>query len=142
MSQPRKDQTNPRMQLPRILIIDDSEVSRLTIAEVLTKVGCQVYQLASAIGATRLILRHDVRAAVVDVNMPGLSGDKLIAVLRNNPRLRGLVVVVVSGRNDVELDAICAASGADAALPKSRVAAELGPLLTRLLGQAQERIAK
>jgi CheY-like chemotaxis protein len=132
---------NPKAPSPRVLVIDDSEVSRLAIAEALLAAGCQVYQLPSAIGATRIILRHNIRAAVVDVNMPGLSGDKLVAVLRNNARLRGLAIVVVSGRSDVELDAIRAASGADGALEKSRVAAGLWPLLSRLLANA-ERSAK
>jgi CheY-like chemotaxis protein len=124
-------------------VIDDSEVSRLAIAEALGAAGCQVFQLASAIGATRLILRQNIAAAIVDINMPGLTGDKLVAVLRNNPRLRGLTIVVVSGRGDVELEAICASSGANGALPKSRVATGLWPLLARLLGAAaQERVTK
>jgi two-component system, OmpR family, response regulator len=133
---------SPRAQGPRVLVIDDSDVSRLAMAEALSAVGCQVFQLPSAIGATRMILRHDIRAAVVDVNMPGLTGDKLIAVLRNNPRLSGLVIVVVSGRPDVELDAIRAASGADGALEKSRIATGLWPLLTRLLANSSERGAR
>ena len=134
--------SSQKAQAPRVLVIDDSEVSRLAIAEALSAVGCQVFQLASAIGATRLILRHNVTAAIVDINMPGLTGDKLVAVLRNNPRLRELVIVIVSGRSDVELEAICAASGANGALEKSRVATGLWPLLARLIGHRQERVTK
>ena len=121
---------------PRVLVIDDTEVSRLAMVEVLAMAGCQVMQLASAIGATRMILQHKVQAAVIDVAMPGLSGDKLITLLRDNPRLRDLVIVVVSARSQQELEAIRAASGADAALDKAVIATELAPLLQRLLARS------
>jgi CheY-like chemotaxis protein len=126
---------------PRVLVIDDTEVSRLAMVEVLAMAGCQVMQLASAIGATRVILQHKVQAAIIDVAMPGLSGDKLITLLRDNPRLRDLVIVVVSARSQEELEAIRAASGADAALDKAVVASELAPLLQRLLARSAAKAA-
>ena len=128
--------TTSKASPPRVLVIDDTEISRLAMVEVLAMAGCQVMQLASAIGATRMILQHKVQAAVIDVAMPGLSGDKLITLLRDNPRLRDLVIVVVSARSQEELEAIREASGADAALDKAVVATELGPLLQRLLARA------
>jgi CheY-like chemotaxis protein len=121
---------------PRVLVIDDAEVSRLGMAEVLAMAGCQVLQLASAIGATRMILQNKVQAAIIDVAMPGLSGDKLITLLRNNPRLRDLAIIVVSARSQEELEAIRVATGADAALDKAVIATELWPTLERLLARS------
>jgi len=118
---------------PRVLVIDDAEVSRLAMAEVLAMAGCQVLQLASAIGATRMILQNKVQAAIIDVAMPGLSGDKLITLLRDNPRLRDLAIIVVSARSQEELEAIRAATGADAALDKAQIAPDLLPLLHEIL---------
>ena len=118
---------------PRVLVIDDTEVSRMAIAEVLAAAGCQVLQLAAAIGATRMIMQHKVQAAVIDVAMPGLSGDKLITLLRDNPRLRDLAIIVVSARSAEELEAIRAATGADGAVDKARLATELWPMLERIL---------
>lgn len=129
----------PKPAPPRVLVIDDSEVSRVALAETLERAGCQVFQLPSAIGATRLILRHSLRAAIVDVNMPGLSGDRLVAVLRSNPRLRDLAIIVVSGRSDVELETICRETGADGALDKGRVSSDLWPMLARVLVRNSER---
>ena len=126
----------PRDVSPRVLVIDDAEISRLAIVDVLSQAGCQVFQLASAIGATRAIVRHNVSAAVIDINMPGLSGDKLVSVLRDNPRLRGLKIIVVSSRSPAELEAIRASCGADAAIDKGAVATELWHMLSRLIGSA------
>jgi CheY-like chemotaxis protein len=129
-----------KQNAPRVLVIDDSEVSRVALAEALERAGCQVFQLPSAIGATRLILRHNLRAVIVDVNMPGLSGDRLIAVLRSNPRLRDLAIIMVSGRSDVELETMWRETGADGALEKGRITTDLWPMLARVLGtRAAER---
>jgi CheY-like chemotaxis protein len=133
---PTATTTASKPAAPRVLVIDDTELSRLAVVEVLAMAGYQVMQLASAIGATRVILQHKVQAAIVDVAMPGLSGDKLITLLRDNPRLQGLKIIVMSARSQVELEAIRAATGADAALDKSQLATELEPLLERLLGRA------
>ena len=127
--------TTPRVAPPRVLVIDDTEISRLAIAEVLAMAGCQVMQLASAIGATRMILQHKVQAAIIDVAMPGLSGDKLITLLRDNPRLKDLKIIVVSARSEEEMEAIRAATGADGACDKARLASELWPMLERILGK-------
>lgn len=134
---PAQTRTQAREQPPRVLVIDDAEVSRLAIVDVLSQAGCQVFQLASAIGATRSIIRQNINAAVIDINMPGLSGDKLVSVLRDNPRLRGLKIIVVSSRSADELEAIRAACGADGAVDKGAVATELWPLLSRLLGTSR-----
>lgn len=127
--------TAPRTTAPRVLVIDDTEISRLAIAEVLALAGCQVLQLASAIGATRMILQHKVQAAIIDVAMPGLSGDKLITLLRDNPRLKDLKIIVVSARSEEEMEAIRAATGADAACDKASLATDLWPTLERILGK-------
>src|SRR5262245_15144695 len=88
----------------RVLVIDDSVSARTAAKDVLVHAGFEVYALPSAIGATRLILRNRIEAVVVDLSMPGLSGDRLVALIRQNPRLRELIVVIVSGESAEELE--------------------------------------
>jgi CheY-like chemotaxis protein len=102
----------------KVLVIDDSTVARLAMVELLNEAGFQVFELASAIGATRTIMRNKVVAVIADVSMPGLSGDKLVGVLRKNPRLKDLVVILVSGRDDQELRQIMGEQQVDAMLTK------------------------
>lgn len=118
----------------RVLVIDDSATARAAISDTLHKVGYQVFELPSAIGATRTILRKEIHAVIVDVTMPGLSGDMLVRVLRQNPRLQDLVVVVVSGMSTPDLESIRAESGASAVMTKSQVSTDLPRVLARLLG--------
>jgi CheY-like chemotaxis protein len=102
----------------KVLVIDDSTVARLAMVELLNEAGFQVFELASATGATRTIMRNKVVAVIADVSMPGLSGDKLVGVLRKNPRLKDLVVILVSGRDDQELRQIMGEQQVDAMLTK------------------------
>jgi CheY-like chemotaxis protein len=41
---------------------------------------------------------------VIDVMMPAIRGDKLASLLKKNPQLRGLGVVMVSGAPSEELE--------------------------------------
>jgi DNA-binding NarL/FixJ family response regulator len=92
-----------------------------------------VFEQPSAIGATRAIREHGIRAVVADISMPGLSGDKLLGVLRKNQRLNGLVVVIVSARTEQELSSMSELNAADAVLSKASLESVLVPTLSRLL---------
>lgn len=127
----------------RVLVIDDSETARAAMAETLIEAGYRVLELPSAIGATRVILRNDVQVVIVDVTMPGLSGDMLVRVLRNNPRLKDLVIVVVSGMATENLERIRTEVGADAVLAKTEIETGLALLVLRLLAMSPaERAAE
>lgn len=119
---------------PRILIIDDSDIARSSMRAVLRSAGMEVFEQPSAIGATRAIQRHGIDAVLVDVTMPGMRGDRLVALLRNNPRLEGLAIVLVSGKTEEELERLAAESGADAVVSKCNVDKELVGVLLKLLG--------
>ncbi len=118
----------------KVLVIDDSDLARAHVRRLLERTGMEVFEQPSAIGATRNILQNGIDAAVIDVSMPGLSGDKLVSVLRKNPRLRQLVVVIISGKSWEELEEVAGHAGADALLTKDRVEHDLPDLLRKLRG--------
>jgi two-component system chemotaxis sensor kinase CheA len=116
----------------KVLIIDDSELARVQLRRLLRGAGFQVFEQPSAIGATRNISQNGIDVALVDVSMPGLSGDKLVGVLRGNPRLKGLRIVLVSAKDEKELQTLAVETGADAVLSKAQVETDLVDLLARL----------
>jgi CheY-like chemotaxis protein len=126
----------------RALVIDDSDSARLAIASVLRAGGCLVWDLPSAIGASRVAMQNRIDVAVVDMSMPGLSGDKLVKVFRDNPRLEGVVIVVVSGCDAAELADVERTTAVDAVLAKRDLDAFLLPLLARLLAARQTPAAR
>jgi CheY-like chemotaxis protein len=128
-----------RLGKTKVLLIDDSEVARTGMRALLTRAKMEVFEQASAIGATRAIIQHQIDVVLVDVSMPGLSGDKLVRLLRDNPRLEGLVIVLVSAECREELEAIAAAAGADAVVSKTQLDEDLVGVLKMLVASSAVR---
>lgn len=117
----------------RVLVIADAEEMRGYLIDLLSPEGFVVFDQPSAIGATRAIREHGIRAVVVDVSAPGIRGDKLVSVLRENPRLSGLVVVVVTGEANDSAERVHGLESADAILDRTGLEFRLIPMLGRLL---------
>lgn len=122
----------------RILVIDDSDAARAAVNAVLAPAGYEVYQLPSAIGATRTILREHIDAVILDVTMPGLSGDRLIELLRSNPRFNELVIIVISG-DPGHLKRISDTLDVDGVVAKSQLKSRLELTLARALASSKRR---
>jgi two-component system, OmpR family, response regulator len=110
---------------PRVLVIDDDEIVRDVMCELLREKSCEVFNANSPIGVTRLIGIHKVDVVVLDVMMPDISGDKLARLLRNNPKLAHLSIVLVSGTDGNALDQIAVDVQADAVVSKANIHREL-----------------
>jgi CheY-like chemotaxis protein len=104
-----------------VLVVDDSEIARTTLKNALTMAGMKVIDLPSPIGATRAIMNNDVSVVVIDLMMPGMRGDRLTTLFRENPRFQTLGVVLVSGENEAEMLRLADEVGADAAVSKSNM---------------------
>lgn len=114
---------------PRLLVVDASDISRRALCNKLFDAGYEVHELPSSIGASRELLKKQVRAVVIDANMPVLSGDGLAIVLRKNPRLEGLVIVLVCP--DERVEELRAIGAAHAVVGRSGVPMELIRRLSR-----------
>jgi len=109
------------------------------MAGLLSDADFVVFEQPSAIGATRAIRENAIQAVVVDVSMPGLSGDKLVGVLRKNQRLEGLVIVVVTGKTSDEVSNLADLEAADEVLFKDGLNQTLVRALSRLLRTSSYR---
>ena len=82
-----------------VLIVDDSAVMRAMVIKSLALCGVplgQVHQAGDGAQALRLLEQHRVDLALVDMNMPVLSGEELLDRIRQNPETANLPVIVVS----------------------------------------------
>jgi CheY-like chemotaxis protein len=110
---------------PRVLVIDDDDVGRTLISEVLLDSCSRVIELSSPIGATQTAVAEQVDVVVLDVEMPNLRGDMLAKLFRKNPRLGHLGVILVSGCRSEELVRLGNSCDADAVLSKRDVRSQL-----------------
>lgn len=121
----------------RVLVIDDSPTARTVMNTLLSNAGYKVFVIPSAIGATQLIYERSIDVVLIDLNMPGLSGERLIGLLRSNPKLQRLILIVVSGENEEELERVRTGGQVNAVLRKEDIGPPLLQALQRLLAGAR-----
>lgn len=99
--------------MARILIVDDEEYIRDLIKEVLSAQGHE-FDLADGGAAALEILRKKiVDLAIVDRNMPGMGGIELVQLIRQNPKTKGLKVLMCTGASVTKEIEEAFAAGAD-----------------------------
>jgi diguanylate cyclase (GGDEF)-like protein len=94
----------------QILIVDDSSVTRVFLADMLREEGYeQILQAASVDEAFRLLASlageadtHSVSLILMDINMPGKDGIQGCRELKAAEQLRDIPVIIVSGLDQLD----------------------------------------
>jgi CheY-like chemotaxis protein len=117
--------------LLRVLVIDDDDVAREIIVDVLAREGHDVSSLPSPIGATKHIVENQFEVVVLDVMMPSMRGDKLAALLGRNPKLESLGVVLVTSARAEDVSVLAEAVSSVTIVAKDRLQEELPQAVRR-----------
>jgi DNA-binding response OmpR family regulator len=83
-----------------VLIADDDPTIRLLVSATLTSDQFSVLEAADGEEAWRLIREHHPAVAILDWEMPGYEGLELTAVIKGDPRLWDMTVIMLTGRTD------------------------------------------
>ena len=122
-------------ELTRLLLVDDSRVTREMERRILEDAGFRVEVAADGDEALRRLAVEAFDCLVTDIEMPNLDGFELTAQLRQIERFAHLPIVVVSTRESSEDRLRGLRAGADAYLTKqSLVATDLVETVRRLTG--------
>jgi DNA-binding response OmpR family regulator len=112
--------------MANILVVDDDRVLSHLIASLLREKGHKVQTAFDAIQAMMLAMRAPLPDAIVlDINMPGGSGEDTLRKLKMSTKTKQIPVIVLSGSIDEEGRKRVLSLGADAALAKPLVPEEL-----------------
>jgi CheY-like chemotaxis protein len=106
--------------LPIVLIADDDETTRLVLQRALTTDGCLAIPVDDGGEIWPILERENVRAIVLDLNMPGVNGWEVLRRLRDDFRFRmqRVRVIVLSGQADPESQRFALQLGATEFLAK------------------------
>lgn len=85
-----------------VLVVDDSLTSRMLERSILDAAGYDVTTAASAEEALEIARGRTFALFVVDVEMPGMSGLELVALMRADPALSATPAVLVTSRASPE----------------------------------------
>ncbi|MCE4556928.1 hybrid sensor histidine kinase/response regulator [Roseateles cellulosilyticus] len=86
----------PSADVARILIVDDLPENLLALQALLSEDRVRVHTAQSGQEALSLLLEHEFALALLDVQMPGMSGFELAELIRGSSRTRHLPIVFVS----------------------------------------------
>jgi two-component system chemotaxis response regulator CheY len=80
----------------RVLVVDDEPMLREIVAESLRDAGYSVESAAHGVEALELMRRRPPHAVVLDLMMPRLDGTGFVELMRRNPRLASVPILLVT----------------------------------------------
>lgn len=93
----------------KILVVDDSEFSRLSIAQMLESEGLKVLaQAQSANEALEVLDKEKIDIAIIDVVMPEVSGIELAKDISSKYPNTNIIMISSLGQENIVLDSITA----------------------------------
>ncbi|MEM6960290.1 MAG: adenylate/guanylate cyclase domain-containing response regulator [Myxococcota bacterium] len=96
-----------------ILVVDDDETTRRTLGRSLSKLGYVVNLAAGGEEALRALGERMYDLVLMDLLMPGITGDQLLERMKAMPDYREVPALMISGLDDLEMVAKCIDLGAD-----------------------------
>ena len=103
---------------PLVLVVDDSELSRLVVQETLERAGFRVMALESAFGFIKLVREQAPSLILLDVGLASMNGTKLVELGRQHAP-RHTRIVLYSGREEGALAQDVRDCGANGFIHKS-----------------------
>lgn len=83
----------------KVMVIDDSNTIRRSAEIFLLKAGCEVILAEDGFDALAKITDHQPQVIFVDIMMPRLDGYQTCALIKKNPRLREIPVIMLSSKD-------------------------------------------
>ncbi|KIL97140.1 Signal transduction histidine kinase [Paramagnetospirillum magnetotacticum MS-1] len=132
--------SRPCLEGRRVLVVDDSPINRDVLERQLRGFGIHAVSCPDATSALEEIRRAAAtqepwEAAILDARMPGISGMDLAGLIRNEPALGGLKLVIASSQG---LAAGDSPASADAFIHKPLRRQTILGILARVLGIAHD----
>ncbi len=103
----------------RILVVDDEDIIRFTLRQMLEKAGHEVFEAANGLEALKSFEELEVDLVITDIIMPVKEGiETIVELRRRQPELK--IIAVSGGGRTHNLDYLQIAKrfGADGALAK------------------------
>ena len=96
----------------RVLVVDDDPILREFAISHLAGPSMEVCVAEDGLIAMEALRKGNFDVALVDLDMPNMNGFELMEAMARDPRLMGVPVVVITGRDDMEAIDLAFAAGA------------------------------
>jgi two-component system cell cycle response regulator DivK len=122
-----------RQVSPTIMLVEDDEISRTLLHQLLQNSGYRIIEAADGLEALKVAMREHPTLILMDVDLPGLDGIGITRRIREDPALRNTLIVMVTAFDTQEIREAAFDAGCNEYLVKPLDAAKLKMLLTSVL---------
>ena len=102
----------------RILVVDDHATTRLKMTLAIRKIGHDVESADDGRKALQILRDGSIDLMLLDLLMPELDGFEVLEILKGDPKLRGIPVIVISSISEMRSVVKAIELGAEDYLPK------------------------
>lgn len=118
----------------RFLVVEDSPTMRQLISFSLKRFkGCKIVEAVDGVDALKKLQQEEVDMILTDINMPVMDGLKLVSLLRQNAKTKGLPIIIITTEGAQEDRDRGLALGANAYISKPIQSSHLLKIITDLL---------
>ncbi len=119
--------------MPRILLVDDSKVSREVLKVYLAADGLELLEAQNGEDAVAIIRQHRPNLVIADMRMPKLDGPGLCRRVGEDPEIAATPIVILTSMKDEASRNACLSAGAREMLAKPVDVAALKAAVERYL---------
>lgn len=118
----------------KILVVDDSKTIRMSMSEILGRLGYDIEVAASGEEAVQIVDGGlAAKLVITDYNMPGMNGIELIQELRKKPKYRFGPILVLTTETQNDLRQLAKKAGATGWLVKPVNAGQLVEVVKQVM---------
>ncbi|MBE9504481.1 MAG: response regulator [Proteobacteria bacterium] len=102
------------MERKRILLVDDDDDYREKVSDLLFKrLTCDIIEAKDGIEAIKLIKKAQPDLVLLDLSMPEMDGDECCSIVKADPLLNYMPIIIASPSNKLEDKKRCLLAGCD-----------------------------
>lgn len=84
--------------MKKVLIVDDEPSLRFLIASTLEDEGYELIEAADGLEAYDLIKKEKPDLIILDVMMPGMTGYELCTKIKQDPKMREIIIIMLTAK--------------------------------------------
>lgn len=121
--------------MPKVLVVDDDAVTRITVSALFSRNGCEVIDAEDAAHARTQLATNDVDLVVCDFEMPGMNGGEFRVELGADYETPFVLLTGFGG--ETEISGLPGVDLVDAVLTKPIGSSSISDLVDRFLTESK-----
>jgi DNA-binding response OmpR family regulator len=119
--------------MTNLLVVDDESATRRLVAYTLKSMNVEVIGAETSADAIQLARENVFGMILLDINLPGMDGFTLLALLRSLPHLSAVPIIMFTARSNPSDEMRASELGANGFLYKPFTTQELRSMVTEYL---------